>query len=281
MSLRRVGDDGASASSIDAAIGALADRLPVATRLNHVLTIGAKFKLEQQGKQQQQRKPVNTDGYQRSGYGSFMVREYTYDRNHVTDARLAHYRNAVAMWKNNPADINRQMTVQQEAHLLAGYATTIKDLDYLRQEDAYVCLLFIFNTTNQGTKRKENAKFMLQESLYHDKAPNSQAVAALARAECLLASQHLGLNFVFDPDNTLTPYVGRGLNVASKQREIDQEVAGWASINERQKASQRELDEEERVRKQTLRQRMEQTPRFLNTPVGPKDKYDMHGNPFG
>ena len=60
MSLRRVDDDGDASAplSIGAAIDALADRLPVATRLNHVLAIGAKFKLEQLGKppppQQQQ-----------------------------------------------------------------------------------------------------------------------------------------------------------------------------------------------------------------------------------
>ena len=80
MSLRRVDDDGDASAplSIGAAIDALADRLPVATRLNHVLAIGAKFKLEQLGKpppppQQQQRKPVSTDGYPRerpAGWGN-------------------------------------------------------------------------------------------------------------------------------------------------------------------------------------------------------------------
>ena len=75
MSLRRVDDDGDASAplSIGAAIDALADRLPVATRLNHVLAIGAKFKLEQLGKPppppQQQHKPVSTDAYRRATSG--------------------------------------------------------------------------------------------------------------------------------------------------------------------------------------------------------------------
>jgi len=282
MSVRRVVDDGCdggfSPSSLDAAIGALADRLPVATRLNHVLTIGARFKLEQQGKQQQ-RKLVNTDGYLRSRRGGFFVRDREYG-GPVTAQHLLVYGNAVAMWKNNPTDPNQIQTVIREVQLLAGVATGVADLDHLREKDAYVCLLYIFNATTTNPKKKDQAKFLLQESLHHDKNPppyNTQT-AALASLECQLANDYLlptDPNFAYDP-NTLGAYQG---NVASKQREIDQEVVGWASINARDRASRRQMENEQEEAREQRRKQTRNIPRFLNTPVGPQDKYDMGGNP--
>ena len=286
MSLRRVDDDGDASAplSIGAAIDALADRLPVATRLNHVLAIGAKFKLEQLGKPpppppQQQRKLVSTDGYLRSLRGGFFVRDHEY-HGRVTAQHLLAYGNAVAMWKNDPANPNAIKTVISEVKYLAGVATGVADLDHLREKDAYVCLLYIFNRTTE--KRKDQAKFLLQESLHHDKNPppyNAQT-AALASLECQLANSYLAPtnpNFAYDP-NTLGAYQG---NVASRQREIDQDVVGWARINAKERASRQTMENEQEAAREQRREQTRKMPRFLNTPVGPKDKYDAGGNPFG
>lgn len=294
MSLRRVGaDDGTEASlgsSMDAAIGALTDRLPVATRLNHVLAIGAKLKLGQlgqQGKQQQQqRELVNTDAYHRGLSGTFHVRNsYTY-RGAITQAHLIPYRNAVAAWKGEPNNPVAQEEVLKQTHILAGHDTTLRGLDFLRQEDAYVCLLYIFNTNTQGTPRNENAKFMLQESLYHDKdeqAYNHHITSTLAMAECTLAAQYLGPGFAFDPVNTLTPYDGFGLNVGTKQRMIDEKISDPSLTRARERASQMQLDRkerQERMQRQAENARAARRRSHLRGNVGPTDKFDMRGNPY-
>ena len=178
MSLRRVDDD-ASASSIDAAIGALADRLPVATRLSHVLTIGAKFKLEQQGKQQPQpqpqpqqpRKSVFTDAYPRwnvwySGAGSMYEKCRTNPRpGYPLRLRLDAYKNAMIAFGNNPINPQvQQAAINATRDLVASVVSgsdidRIKKIDFLREEDCYVALNYIVNSNGATTTAYNAARF--------------------------------------------------------------------------------------------------------------------------
>ena len=228
MSVRRVDDEsGFSASSLDASISALADRLPGATRLSHVLAIGAKFKLEQQGKQQQQqlqpRKLVNTDGYDRGGrYG---MQGFTYRAQNFPWFYQQYYDNPVnRMWLANAANlVNPQLQTQAMAacrdmlYNLPSYGKskiTAKDLDFLRKMDAYVLLNYIRNSTPgppprdptkisdpQDPRTKTNARLhdlstaLLKESLYRDREyrdGKNNPVANLARDQLKASHMHLG-----------------------------------------------------------------------------------------
>lgn len=258
MSVRRVDDEsGFSPSSLDTSISALADRLPGATRLSHVLAIGAKFKLEQQGKQseqlqQQQRKLVNTDGYDRGGRFS-RLEGYTYQA-WVVPTKAQPYFNAVALFLANPGNQTNQTRVMQECVAMlttpanfSGSDITAKDLDYLRKQDGYILLNFIRNSypgppakttdplaPDPEDKRNKTAKrlhdvstALLKESLYRDREyPNdgiNNPVAMLARDQLMKSQMYLAPR-----DNRFEVRIGL-LNsrfVESDTMELDESIDG-------------------------------------------------------
>ena len=226
MSLRRVDDDDASApSSIGAAIGALADRLPVATRLNHVLTIGAKFRLEQQSKQQQlrsqQRKPVSTDAYRRgalyrpnpsppptpsweddwvnySSLGPTLQGACQFNPTPLFKQHFDAYVAAINAWRANLGNPNLQWDVIKATMVLAAISNTLKKVNFLREEDCYVVLNFMVNAINAGTISHDGASFMMRESLHHDKfdlAPaeprTKQGITNEVTTQCKLSQMYL------------------------------------------------------------------------------------------
>lgn len=206
MSVRRLDDDGYDdgggyvQSSLNASIGALAESLPGATRLSHVLAIGAKFKLEQQ---QQQRKMVNTDGYDRGAYArDYNLEHYTFNGTNVP-AALPAYRNAMNLFGQMPQNPARQQAARNQIVILANAAQTVEDIDHLRKMDAYPALLEIANSV-PNTNRGRWAKFMIQESLYHDKQDQA-TVANLAWQQLMLANQALGMAFNILNFPQLTP----------------------------------------------------------------------------
>ena len=138
--------------------GALADgRLPGATRLSHVLAIGAKFKLEQQGKQQQlvsrrsiaswRSTPTGTTAADATGCK--VSRTW---RNKFLQIYQQYYDNPVnRMWLANAANlVNPQIAGQAMGgdcrdmlYNLPSYGKskiTAKDLDFSTRMDAYVLL---------------------------------------------------------------------------------------------------------------------------------------------
>lgn len=217
MSVRRVDDDesGFSASSLDASISALADRLPGATRLSHVLAIGAKFKLEQQ----QQRKLVNTDAYSRFGMYRRDPVNKPYDWKYYSSMgkaqneancrfnptptflqRLNDYRTAITNLTANPTDQNNRNLAIQATTLLAQSTQNVKQFDYLRQEDCYIVLNFIRNLTagSPNGQRYKFSTFMITESLHHDRTVSSstqpitpQTIANRVTTQLALSNTHL------------------------------------------------------------------------------------------
>lgn len=216
MSLRRVDDNDASALSIDAAIGALADRLPVATRLNHVLTIGAKLRLEQQNKQQSQPKPqqlqshksVFTSAYPRwayryAGWSLYENCRFRPGPNSLFRMRLDAYKNAMNDFGNNQTSpVAQQNAIIATKDLVtvvrANQTPTRKAIDLLREEDCYVALNYIVNTAGSNAPSYRWAVFMMRESLHHDRTmaytdhPNpANEIYNMTDGQCLLSDMFL------------------------------------------------------------------------------------------
>jgi len=250
MSLRRVDDDAALAPSIDAVRGALADRLPVATRLNHVLTIGARFRMEQQGKSQQQpqpRKPVSTNAYPRAGsyrpdpanrpydwesysrWGKTLMGTCNFKPTPLFTQQFDAYVAAMNAFEANPGIPNLQWDAIRATIVLGSISNTFQKLDYLREKDCYVVLNFMANAYNPNTVSHQGAFFMMRESLHHDKfdlAPaagiTSQNIANLVTNQCALANMHLAPlngNFAYNAAN----YPGFADPVRT-QKEMDWQV---------------------------------------------------------
>jgi len=220
MSLRRVDDDGASAPSIDAAIGAFTNRLPVATRLNHVLTIGAQFRMEQQSKQQQlrsqQRKPVSTDAYPRAGsyrpdpanrpydyqsysrWGPTLMQTCTFNPSALYMQHFNAYVAAMNAFMANPNDPNVQWDAIRATQVLANISTHLKKIDYLREKDCYIVLNFMVNAMGPNTMSRQAAETMMRESLHHDKLVQTQVqpesaqdIANKVIKQCQLSQMYL------------------------------------------------------------------------------------------
>jgi len=225
MSLRRVdvaAEDASASLSIGAAIGALADRLPVATRLNHVLAVGAKLKLERQRPlSSSMRRPVNTDAWARgdSRYANYETRGYKFTGTNVMQ-RLPAYQRAIRDVATSPQNRQYVAYALAEVATLGQAAQTIEDLDYLRQVDAYSALLWIVHHTNPGTQRHNQAKMMIRESLYHDKE-NQAGIANTAWQELMFCDQYLGLQFNILNYPQLTPKELKQLHAAVASKHID------------------------------------------------------------
>lgn len=239
MSLRRVdvaAEDASASLSIGAAIGALADRLPVATRLNHVLAVGAKLKLERQRPlSSSMRRPVNTDAWARgdSRYANYETRGYKFTGTKVMQ-RLPAYQRAIRDVATTPQNRQYVAYALAEVATLGQAAQTIEDLDYLRQVDAYAALLWIVHHTNPGTQRHNQAKMMIRESLYHDKE-NQAGIANKAWQQLMFCNQYLGLQFNILNYPQLTPEELKTLHAAVMDRHIER----------MQRSSQVVLDQEQ------------------------------------
>jgi len=240
MSLRRVDDDGDASAplSIGAAIDALADRLPVATRLNHVLAIGAKFKLEQLGKPppppQQQHKPVSTDAYRRATSGRWgrLYENCAYEPNQAFKNDLNAYKNAIIMLANNPANVEVQKnavraTAALQTRVMANNTPRLKAIDYLRQEDCYIALNYMANNLQTGTESQKWAQFMMRESLHHDKTSVPQTIHNMADGQCrmsrMLLQAYGGPNFNYTEANYPPIY-----NVEKEQHDMLEKMCAKA-----------------------------------------------------
>jgi hypothetical protein len=238
MSLRRVdvaAEDASASLSIGAAIGALADRLPVATRLNHVLAVGAKLKLERQRSlSSSMRKPVNTDAWDRGGrWHDWQSNGYKFKGINVLQ-RLPAYQQALGDVATSPQNQRFVQDAGIEITNLGQVAQTIEDLDYLRQVDAYAALLWIVHHTTPGTQRHDQAKMMIRESLYHDKE-NQAGIANKAWQQLMFCNQYLGLQFNILNYPQLTPKELKMLHAAVMDRHIER----------MQRSSQVVLDQEQ------------------------------------
>ena len=166
MSTRRV-----DLGSLDDAIGALADQLPGATRLSHVLAAGAKHLVDQK------RQSADVAGYARSQHSArFTPNNDPYNYNPGPfGIGMRHIPTLVVQYRQA---YNQLLRAGRGA---PGYAEAVigalanimnacrgaKDLDYLREKDAYVALAYIFKNAS-GDLRK-NAKLLLREALYDDR----------------------------------------------------------------------------------------------------------------
>jgi hypothetical protein len=270
MSVRRVDDDygnddgGYAPSSIGAPIGTFANRLPGATRLSHVLAIGAKFKQEQRGKQQpSQRKMVSTDAYPRAGmyapdpqdrpydyvsysrWGQTIMGTCKFDPTALYTQHFNVYRAAIDAFGENPGNPILQWDAMRATMALAAISTSLKKIDYLREKDCYIVLNFMVNAMNADTLGHRAASFMMRESLHHDKlVPTSkqpitrQDIANRVINQCTLSNVHLApLNakFAYNPAN----YPAM-IDAAKAQREMD-----WEVCEQDAKNAERAAEEEE------------------------------------
>ena len=172
MSTRRIDDPGSFGGD---AIGALVAQLPGATRLSHVLTAGAKH-LEAQ--QLQQRKSADVAGYARSKYPAMrngIVQPYAYTLNPFATGNsslpvlINNYKREYAKLKlAGKRAAGYTENVLEALAQIKRNCWDVKDLDYLRQNDAYVALAFIFKQSPSSNLGK-NAKALLREALYNDR----------------------------------------------------------------------------------------------------------------
>jgi len=283
MSLRRVDDDDVSAlSSIDAAIGALADRLPVATRLNHVLTIGAKFKLEQQQQQHlQPRKPVSTDAYRRSTSGRWgnLYENCDFRPNQLFKVALTAYKNAMIQFGMNPTDLDVQRnavhaTRDLVGRVLANNTPRLKAIDYLRQEDCYVALNYMANSNQVPMPSRQWARFMMRESLHHDKTVSPINIYYTADGQCRMSRDHLQAYGGTDFDYTEPNYPPMSDAADAQHKMLERMCAGEVERDDRDVLNEYRAQQEPGLHKvnrqlERMSNREPDGPRFL----GGADEY--------
>lgn len=170
MSTRRI--DGPGSFGGDA-IGALVAQLPGATRLSHVLTAGAKHLEEQQ-----KRKSADVAGYARSQHNAYFPNnngQYNYNPgpfhpgNNNLGVLINNYRREYE--KLERAGRRAPGHAENAINALAEIKENTwspADLDYLRENDAYVALAFIFQQSPSSLLGK-TAKALLREALHNDR----------------------------------------------------------------------------------------------------------------
>lgn len=202
MSTRRIDDPGSFGGD---AIEALVAQLPGATRLSHVLTAGAKH-LEAQ--QLQQRKSADVAGYARGQHPAYFAPnygQYVYTPGPfnvgIRDLRwlVPRYKRAFENLRAGrappPGDESEVMQRLQEIKLAT---RSMADLDYMRQEDAYVPLLWL--AKNGAPAIRSKVRGLLREALHSDR-DDAAAEREKIIKQMNVGRRHLGADVLLIPDD--------------------------------------------------------------------------------